>query len=128
MPLVVQYFKKQIHVYKAESAIKILMITELVSTMTPYVLNPLGSAFCFFWFVKPCTDSYNCSVFSLIIQGVIELQCETHFTSLKTADENNSKYCNLFQELNTVMPVNRKQLVLFFLFLNVARLPRQKNA
>lgn len=48
MPLVVQYFKKQIHVYKAESAITILMIRELVSTMTPYVLNPLGSAFLFF--------------------------------------------------------------------------------
>lgn len=95
MPLVVQYFKKQIHVYKAESAIKTLMIRELVSTMTPCVKS-FGKCLFVFWFDKPCTDSYNCSLFSLIIQGVIELQCETHFISLKTADENNSKYYNLF--------------------------------
>lgn len=92
------------------------MIRELVSTMTPYVLNPLGSAFLFFWFDKPCTDSYNCSLFSLIIQGVIELQCETHFISLKTADENNSKYDNLRAEYCICQSIEKSCFFCFFHF------------
>lgn len=103
MPSVYNYFPKSKYVYKVESAIKLfdyrthehldsiatilctfaicaclsqfhwdLHTHTIVCRIEVHILSPLGSAF-FLVYVKPCTDSYKCSLFLFSTPGVRNL-------------------------------------------------------